>query len=71
MGERRQKPRRSRLGGSGHCYRRHSLATQAFECRVTAVGLGDPCSHREIISRGSLRGRMVLAGAHLSQFQLA
>jgi hypothetical protein len=28
-------------------------------------------SYREIITRGSLRGRMVLASACLSQFQLA
>ena len=36
-----------------------------------AVRSGDPSSYRKIISRGSLRGRMALAGARVSQFQLA
>ncbi len=37
----------------------------------TTVRAGSPGSHREIIPRGTLRGRMVVASACLSQLQLA
>ena len=42
----------------------------ALECWSMSVRLGSSSSYWEIITRGSLRGRMVLASAFLSQFQL-
>jgi hypothetical protein len=72
MGERRQKLAAQSLGGSWPLLPAPSSGCPGSSNVGSAtVGLGDPGGHREIISRGSLRGRMVLASASLSQSQLA
>ena len=49
----------------GHCYLHIGLAAWVFECRVDDCGSGQLGSRREIITRGSLRGRMALVRACL------
>jgi hypothetical protein len=53
------------------CGCRCDRTTRTFKGKVVAVRLGSVERYPEIIPRGSLRGRMALAGARLSLSQLA
>jgi hypothetical protein len=68
--ERCQTFRARSLGESCPLLAHIRLAAWDFECRVDHCGSGQFESHRKIITRGSLRGRVVLAKASLSQSQL-
>jgi hypothetical protein len=52
-------------------HRHHRLAAGTFECGPGDCEIGSPGGRWEVIPRGSLRGKMALASACLSQLQLA
>jgi len=71
MGERCQKLAAQSLGGSWPLLLAPSSGCPgSSNVESTTVRADSTSRHREIISRGSLRGKMVLAGACLSQSQL-